>query len=129
MGRAIIMHIDEAPWVRGGAKGSGEFPDGGGQLVGDLERGPWVHVNWLPGGLVAERRKGMKSTEASVRLGGQTFQEAFDAPGAALEALRTHVRQQPPGEPPWEWAPELFADGLIDIHFSLTERGQRFIQS
>ena len=25
----------------------------GQQLVGDLEEGPWVHVNWLPGGLVA----------------------------------------------------------------------------
>jgi len=53
MGRAIIMHIDEAPWIRGGAAGTGAYPDGGGQLVGDLEQGPWVHVNWLPGGLVA----------------------------------------------------------------------------
>ena len=53
MGRAIIMHIDEAPWVRGGPRGEGDNPEGGGQLVGDLERGPWVHVNWLPPGLVA----------------------------------------------------------------------------
>jgi hypothetical protein len=53
MGRAIIMHIDDAPWVRGGPSGEGDHPDGGGQLVGDLEKGPWVHVNWLPGGLVA----------------------------------------------------------------------------
>jgi hypothetical protein len=53
MGRAIIMHIDDAPWVRGGPRGEGDHPDGGGQLVGDLEKGPWVHVNWLPGGLVA----------------------------------------------------------------------------
>ena len=53
MGRAIIMHIDDAPWVRGGPRGEGDHPDGGGQLVGDLERGPWVHVNWLPAGLEA----------------------------------------------------------------------------
>lgn len=53
MGRAVIMHIDDAPWVRGGPRGEGEHPDGGGQLVGDLEKGPWVHVNWLPGGTVA----------------------------------------------------------------------------
>ena len=53
MGRAIIMHIDEAPWVRGGPASEGDYPDGGGQLVGDLEKGPWIHVNWLPGGLVA----------------------------------------------------------------------------
>ncbi len=55
MGRAIIMHIDDAPWVRGGPQKDGKYPDGGGQLVGDLEKGPWVHVNWLPGGLVAPR--------------------------------------------------------------------------
>ena len=53
MGRAIIMHIDDAPWIRGGPRGEGDHPDGGGQLVGDLEKGPWIHVNWLPGGLVA----------------------------------------------------------------------------
>ena len=53
MGRAIIMNIDKAPWVRGGAKDTGDYPDGGGQLVGDLAKGPWVHINWLPGGLVA----------------------------------------------------------------------------
>lgn len=55
MGRAIIMHIDDAPWVRGGPKSEGDYPEGGGQLVGDLAKGPWVHVNWLPGGLVAPR--------------------------------------------------------------------------
>ncbi len=55
MGRAIIMHIDDAPWVRGGPRGEGDHPDGGGQLVGDLAAGPWVHVNWLPPGLVAPK--------------------------------------------------------------------------
>jgi hypothetical protein len=94
--------------------------------VFEAQSGEWEYI---VDGAVAERRKGMKSTEASVHLGTQTFREAFDAPGEALQALRTHVLQQPSGEPPWEWAPELFADGLIDIHFSLTERGQRFIQS
>lgn len=53
MGRAIIMHVDDAPWIRGGPKEEGSHAEGGGQLVGDLEKGPWVHVNWLPGGLVA----------------------------------------------------------------------------
>jgi len=53
MARVLIQHIDDASWVRGGAQGSGDFPDGGGQLVGDLETGPWIHINWLPGGTVA----------------------------------------------------------------------------
>jgi len=80
-------------------------------------------------GTVAERRKAGKSTEATVRLGGQTFQETFDAPAEALEVLRTYIAEQPSGGPPWEWASELFANGLIDMNFSLTERGQRFIRS
>ncbi len=53
MARAIIMHIDDAPWIRGGAEGTGDYPEGGGQLVGDLKTGPWIHINWLPAGLVA----------------------------------------------------------------------------
>jgi uncharacterized cupin superfamily protein len=53
MGRALIAHIDDAPWIRGGPPEAGQHPEGGGQLVGDLEKGPWIHVNWLPGGLVA----------------------------------------------------------------------------
>ncbi len=56
MGRAIIMHIDDAPWVRGGAKGEGDHPDGGGQLVGDLEKGPWIHINLLQCGIKAQHK-------------------------------------------------------------------------
>jgi hypothetical protein len=39
------------------------------------------------------------------------------------------IAEQPSGGSPWEWASELFRDGLIDMNFSLTERGQRFTQS
>ncbi len=52
MGKAIIMHIDEAPWVRGGPREEGS-DTGGGQIVGDVEAGPWIHINWLPGGRTA----------------------------------------------------------------------------
>ena len=41
MGRSLIMHIDEAPWVHGGPSQTGTF---GEQLIGDLEKGPWVLV-------------------------------------------------------------------------------------
>ena len=41
MGRSLIMHIDEAPWVHGGPGKQGTF---GEQLIGDLEKGPWVLV-------------------------------------------------------------------------------------
>jgi hypothetical protein len=100
----------------------------GGSVVDvfETQSGEWEYV---VDGAVAERRKAGKSTEATVRLGGQTFQEAFDAPAEALEVLRTYVAEQPSGGAPWGWASELLADGLIDMNFSLTERGQRFTQS
>jgi len=94
--------------------------------VFETQGGEWEYII---DGAVAERRKAGKSTEATVRLGGQTFQETFDAPAEALEVLRTYIAEQPSGGPPWEWASELFANGLIDMNFSLTKRGQRFIQS
>lgn len=40
MPRTIVMHIDDAPWIRGGPRAAGVHPEGGGQLVGDRERGP-----------------------------------------------------------------------------------------
>jgi hypothetical protein len=30
------------------------------------------------------------------------------------------------GAPPWRWARQLYADGLIDANFGLTARGRRF---
>ena len=42
MGKSLIMHIDEAPWVHGGpGKPDATF---GEQLVGDLADGPWVFI-------------------------------------------------------------------------------------
>ena len=52
MGKAIIMHIDEAPWVRGEAPKPGGPRPRGGQLIGDLEKGPWIHINSVPAGTV-----------------------------------------------------------------------------
>jgi hypothetical protein len=31
------------------------------------------------------------------------------------------------GEPPWQYASALLADGLIDVHFELTPRGRRVL--
>lgn len=61
----------------------------------------------------------------STRMAGTEFEETFDAPQAALDALLAFVRA-PSSEVPWTHARELFADGLIDENFSLTARGQRF---
>lgn len=57
-------------------------------------------------------------------LDGLAFRETFSASEPALEALRDFVAEQAP-EPPWRFAPELRADGLIDGYFGLTPRGRR----
>ena len=49
--------------------------------------------------------------------------EIFDASPEALAALDAYRRDG--GEPSWQYASELLADGLIDVHFELTPRGRR----
>lgn len=113
--------VHEVPRLYRGLSESGSLVE-----IAETHQGTW---DYIIDGTVAERRDAQRSTDATVRLGGQAFQEAFDAPAEALAVLRTYVAEQPSTEPPWEWASELFADGLIDMNFSLTERGQRFIRS
>jgi len=84
MGRAIIMHVDDAPWIRGGAKGKGDYPDGGGQLVGDLAQGPWVHVNWLPGGLVAPHHSHDHDEVMYILEGGFSMGKRKCGPGTVV---------------------------------------------
>lgn len=49
MGRVIIEHIDDARYIRGEPRKPGDpITAGCGQLVGDLERGPWIHINTIP---------------------------------------------------------------------------------
>ncbi len=51
------------------------------------------------------------------------FDELFDVSPEALEALRRFTADG--GSPPWDHAPELLSDGLIDTHAGLTPRGRR----
>jgi hypothetical protein len=50
--------------------------------------------------------------------------ETFNASEEALNALAAYRGEQDTS-PPWEYASELLADGLIDVHFDLTPRGKR----
>jgi hypothetical protein len=119
-GRPEPSPIYSAPRLYRGRSETGSVLD-----ILETESGQWEYV---VDDAVVERRAAMKSTRSRVELGGQKFEEAFEAPAEAQEALRAHVVESPSGEPPWEWAPALFEDGLIDMHFSLTERGRRFVQ-
>jgi hypothetical protein len=64
--------------------------------------------------------------DGRLRVGGQVFSEAFDAPETAREAFQRHV-DAPVGPPPWSWLRELYEDGLVDPDFGLTPRGRRLI--
>ena len=58
------------------------------------------------------------------RWDGKEIAESFNASAAALTALAQY-RDDPITPPPWEYASELLADGLIEVHFDLTPRGKR----
>lgn len=62
------------------------------------------------------------------RVSNNEFHENTEAPAAAVEALAGYV-EAGEDEPPWQWAPALFDDGLIDANFALTPRGQRILTS
>ena len=58
-----------------------------------------------------------------VSLDGFRAEETFSASTDALDALARFLESDDP--PPWDFASELLADGLIDTHFALTPRGRR----
>ncbi|HWQ23568.1 MAG TPA: hypothetical protein VNK94_05645 [Gaiellaceae bacterium] len=57
-------------------------------------------------------------------LDGLELTETFHVSPRALAALRAFVDGRRP-DPPWRYAAELVADGLIDRSFALTPRGRR----
>jgi hypothetical protein len=61
---------------------------------------------------------------ARYRMNDNEFLEFFTASPEALQALAEFpgIEHQ---SPPWEYAAELLADGLIDTNFALTPRGRR----
>ena len=61
------------------------------------------------------------------RLNGKWVDETFRASEEALEALADFLDDGK--APPWDYAAELLADGLIDVHFALTPRGRRALAS
>jgi hypothetical protein len=83
---------------------------------------------WVDGTLVervgAEKDFLVDMPGVRFRLDGNEFEETFNASPEALRAL-TDFLGETDASPPWEYAAELLADGLIDVHFDLTPRGKR----
>jgi hypothetical protein len=73
--------------------------------------------------LTVTRREGRSWFEVEP---GLVFEERFAVSPAAMAALRAWV-QDPRGEPPWRYAVELAAEGLLDEHLAVTERGRRAV--
>ncbi len=94
--------------------------------VVQIRRGDGLEVS-VDGSLVervvGDKDFGVDVPSARFRLNGTVFLETFNASPAALEALREFTESA--DMPPWDYASELLADGLIDVHFDLTPRGRR----
>jgi hypothetical protein len=94
--------------------------------VVEIRRGDGLEV--IVDGSLVERVVGDKDFEVDVsparfRLNGTVFLETFNASPSAVAALREFTESMT--TPPWDYASELLADGLIDVHFDLTPRGRR----
>jgi hypothetical protein len=61
---------------------------------------------------------------ATFHVDGLEFRETFTTPPEAVRALADFLDEDDVS-PPWEHAPELLSDGLVDVHFGVTPRGRR----
>jgi uncharacterized cupin superfamily protein len=84
MGKTIVMHIDEAPWVYGGPPAEEGHKNGGGQLVGDIEKGPWIHINWVPPGNYTPPHSHNQDEVMYIIEGGLTMGDRFCGPGTVV---------------------------------------------
>jgi hypothetical protein len=84
-------------------------------------------------GALVERLAGQRDVATTTaplrfRLDGVRYTEIFASPAEALQALDGFLEDelQPP---PWDFARELLADGIVDTNFALTTRGRRALAS
>jgi hypothetical protein len=94
----------------------------------DVRKAHDAHEVWADGVLTdrVEAEKDLADTEPGLRFrwNNQDFAELFAASEEARQALADFL-DAPDESPPWGYAQELLADGLIDVHFALRPRGRR----
>lgn len=81
MGKSIVMHIDEAPWVRGEARKPGGPITGGSQLIGDLKEGPWIHIHSLTPGMIVKPHSHNETEVIYIVEGELTLGDRICGPG------------------------------------------------
>jgi hypothetical protein len=91
------------------------------------EFGVWVDGT-LQERIGAEKDLSVSSPALRFRWSGQEIEETFTASPEALRALADYRADPERVPPPWDYASELLADGLIDVHFDLTARGRRAVE-
>lgn len=89
--------------------------------------GVWVDGT-LQERIAAEKDLSVDRPVLHFRWNGQELEETFTASREALLALAEYRENSERVAPPWNYASELLADGLIDVHFDLTPRGRRAIE-
>jgi hypothetical protein len=96
--------------------------------VADVRRRGDEFLVWVDGALMervaADEDFRSKVPGATLRVDGFEFRETFTASPEAVRALADY-RDGDGAHPPWAYASELLADGLVDAHFGLTPRGRR----
>jgi hypothetical protein len=96
----------------------------------DVRKARDAHEIWADGVLTdrVEAEKDFADTDPGLRFrwNEQDFAELFAASDEARQALADFL-DATDAAPPWEYAQELLADGLIDVHFALTPRGRRVL--
>jgi hypothetical protein len=75
MSRSIIMHIDDAPWNKGGPNKLGGPIERGNQFFGDMELGPWVMINSLNAGFVSRTHSHGQDEVIYIIQGGLTTED------------------------------------------------------
>lgn len=82
MGKSLIMHIDQAPWLHGGPDQPGEEYNQ--QLIGDREKGPWVNIISLDPGRVAPPHSHSQDEVIYIVDGELTMGDRVCGPGTVL---------------------------------------------
>jgi hypothetical protein len=98
---------------------------GAGSVVEIRRHGDELDV-FIDGALEERLDPGEMFESGRYRFGRDEFFEIFGTSDDALDALAAY--RDDPGQPPWAFAAELIADGLVDAHFGLTPRGRRALE-
>ena len=84
MGTSIIMHIDEASWIKGKPPRGGGTIESGSQFIGDLEKGPWIHINSMEPNSAAEPHSHSEDEVIYIVEGSLTVGDRTCGPGTVI---------------------------------------------